>query len=182
MLTDPDTVDVQCPDLKSLETSATTPTTFVNVGTQTVLNYLVHTGTQADGPLPDLFDETNRAALKLFKKEADLIIRKFTAMTIESPAEARIALDTLLAKVTATITLVRRVINAYVIEEVPIGARAAVKSKLRQQTSAYLVPLCNRVDRLRLMTAFPQNIDFSEVMADLQELQNLIEIKPEFQL
>ena len=179
VLTDPDTVDVQCPDFRSLEAAATTTTTFESVGTQTVLNYLVHTGTQADGPLPALFDETNRAALKLFKKEADLIIRKFTALTIEGPVEARMALDSLLAKVTATITSVRRIINAYVIAEVPVGARAAVKSKLRQQTSAYLVPLCNRVDRLRLMTAFPQNIDFSEVMADLHELQTLIEIKPE---
>ena len=50
-----------------------------------------------------------------------------------------------------------------------MGARAAVMLQLRHQTRAYLVPMCNRVDRLRLMTASPQNIDFSEIMADLQE-------------
>ena len=69
-------------------------------------------------------------------------------------------------------------INTYVIAEVPLGTRAAVKSLLRQQTSAYLVLLCNRVDKLRVIVPFPQNIDFCDVMTDLQWLDSLIELKP----
>ena len=109
-----------------------------------------------------------------------MIVRRFTANTIETPFEAKMELNKLLSKIAATITSVRRIIARFVADEVPAGARAAVKANLRQQTSALLVPLCNNVDRLRNGVAYPQQLDFTMVEVRITELNQLINLSPDF--